>query len=407
MQQLSKKNDDFFEKKNPWSEVKDELFACYFKPYIQKILHTRRPILYVDCFAGKGKFTDGKKGSPLIALDIINDCLQSTKIDKTNIQTYFIELNHSEDLRNNLLQYRNANIISGQYETNINQILRNKTGHNVFLYIDPYGIKALQSSYFDSFAKSGFYSIELLINMNSFGFIREACRALGESYDVDVFDDLVEYETTTMDTSQKSINDLNDIAGGNYWREIIDGYLTKKYDGYQAEKMFALQYCRRLQQSYKYVLNMPMKIRRGQQPKYRMIHATNHEAGCLLMVDNMWSRWQALQEIQIGGQQMLWQENTENLSIDEDTVERLFSSYILKYKKFESISMVLASFYVEHVDNGILCPTGTVNKIILSLENKHLIEIHREPPETLNGHKSRFITEDQNKKQHVLIRSSL
>lgn len=37
---MSKKNDDFFVEKKPWSKVKDELLGCYFKPYVQKILYT-------------------------------------------------------------------------------------------------------------------------------------------------------------------------------------------------------------------------------------------------------------------------------------------------------------------------------------------------------------------------------
>ncbi|MFC2638325.1 MAG: hypothetical protein ACFN0X_05345 [Mitsuokella sp.] len=69
---MAKKNDDFFVEKKPWSKVKDELLGCYLKPYVAKILHTRKPLAYVDCFAGKGKFDDGNPGSPLIALDVFS-----------------------------------------------------------------------------------------------------------------------------------------------------------------------------------------------------------------------------------------------------------------------------------------------------------------------------------------------
>ena len=94
---MSKRNDDFFKEKKPWSEVKDQLLGCYFKPYVQKILHTHKPLVYVDCFAGKGMFDDGTEGSPLIALKTRESCLQLTKIrDKHGaIKTRFIELNHS------------------------------------------------------------------------------------------------------------------------------------------------------------------------------------------------------------------------------------------------------------------------------------------------------------------------
>lgn len=71
---MSKKNDNFFDEKKDWSKVKDALLGNYLRPYVQKIIHTYRPLVYVDCFAGKGKFADGNPGSPMIALEIIKEC---------------------------------------------------------------------------------------------------------------------------------------------------------------------------------------------------------------------------------------------------------------------------------------------------------------------------------------------
>ena len=50
---MTKRNDDFFREKKAWSKVKDELLECYLTPYIAKILTTKKPLVYVDCFAGK------------------------------------------------------------------------------------------------------------------------------------------------------------------------------------------------------------------------------------------------------------------------------------------------------------------------------------------------------------------
>lgn len=106
---MAKKNDDFFKVKKPWSEVKDALLGHYLKPYFQKILHTRRAIVYVDCFAGKGAFEDGNPGSPLIALHTIEDCLGQTTMTQSNIQSYFIDLNYAQDLTKRLF-WREYNI---------------------------------------------------------------------------------------------------------------------------------------------------------------------------------------------------------------------------------------------------------------------------------------------------------
>jgi three-Cys-motif partner protein len=399
---MAKNNKNFFKEKKPWSMVKDELLGCYFKPYIQKIVHTHKPVVYVDCFAGKGKFEDGNSGSPIIALDIINECIGSTTLDTVKISTYFIDLNHADELQTNLSDYNNISVISGRFEDEIDKILEDKKYNNVFLYIDPYGIAALQYPMFERFAKS-FNSIELLINMNSFGFVREACHALGTEYadvDSDLFDDLIEYDSTKMTKSDKSINQLNDIAGGDYWVQIIDAYKKKEYDGYEAEVLFAEQYCKKLMESYKYVLNMPLRIKRGQRPKYRMIHATNHEDGCVLMVDNIHNRWQALKDIQNNNQLTLFNEDFENQHIDEKMIYDKVVVAIANYPQQTPINVFLAEFFV---NNGAICSTSNVIDVLKRLEKENHIVIDRKPEKTKSGKPSAFFT--HNSKQRVWIRS--
>lgn len=397
---MAKKNDVFFVEKKAWSVVKDELLGCYFKPYVQKILYTRKPLVYVDCFAGKGKFEDGNPGSPLIALDIMDQCSAATTLQqRPNIEATFIDLNYADDLRNNLSAYPWVQIVSGKYEDNIKSILRGKENCNVFLYIDPYGIKALQCSFFDSFAKR-FNSIELLINMNSFGFIREACHALGTTFDDKaIFDDLVEYEPTKLDASEKSIRELNEIAGGDYWQPIIEAYKKGEIDGYDAEALFAEQYCMRLMDNYTYVLNMPLRIKKGQRPKYRLIHATNHRDGCLLMVDNICNRWQALQEIQTGGQMQLWEENYDNQTVDEDDIEQKTIEHFSQCAHWTSLHDALAVFFMKH---GPICSTGTIKNILKGFEKKGRIKVVRNPDRTKSGKPTTFMSEGKN--QTVSVR---
>lgn len=397
---MAKKNDDFFNEKKAWSVVKDELLGCYFKPYVSKILHTYKPLMYVDCFAGKGKFEDGNPGSPLIALDIISQCKENTKMENTSVEATFIDLNYANDLRENLKPFPWVKIVPGKYEENIHNILRSKNGYNVFLYIDPYGIKALRCSIFDYFAKCKFNSIEMLINMNSFGFIREACHAMGANFDdKEIFDDLIEYEPTKMDASEKSINELNDIAGGEYWQPIIAAYKKHDISGYEAESRFAEQYCLRLMESYNYVLNMPLRIKRGQRPKYRLIHATNHRDGCLLMVDNIRNRWDLLQDIQTGGQMQLFDETPDNEFIDEYDIRQKAVEHFSQCTNWTSLHDALAIFFIKY---GPICATGDVKKILLQLQKDEDLCIIRNPDKTSLGKPTKFMSEDS--KQTVSVR---
>lgn len=389
---MAKKNDDFFKEKKPWSEVKDELLGHYLKPYFQKILHTRKAIVYVDCFAGKGAFEDGKPGSPLIALHTIEDCLGRTTMTQSDIQSYFIDLNYAKDLTENLKDYAGVNIISGKYEEQINVILNSKRGCNVFLYIDPYGIKALDCSLFDSFASHGFYSIELLINMNSFGFIREGCRVLGVKFEDDLLEDLVEYDSTQLTADDKSKAALDRIAGGDYWVEIIEKKRKGIISAYEAEAEFAEAYCKRMRQSYTYVLNMPLRIKKGQVPKYRMIHATNHADGALLMVDNIFGRWEFMQDIQREGQISLFEENVENETIDEEDIRRKVTGFISELSSFKRMNSVMADFYSTF---GVVCKTQNVKAIFKELEKIGKLIVKRTPEKTKQGRASTFFSDEK------------
>lgn len=377
---MAKKNDDFFVEKKPWSKVKDELLGCYLKPYVAKILYTRKPLAYVDCFAGKGKFDDGNSGSPLIALDIFQQGLAATKLDgNARIGAAFIDLNYASDLETNLSAYKGIKIVSGAYEDNIDDLLKSKTGCNVFLYIDPYGIKALDCTKFDAFANGQFNTIELLINMNSFGFIREACNAMGTKFKIDnsgFFDDLVEYDPTILDATDKSIEALDRIAGGDYWKDIVLRYKNHEIDGYKAEEYFSEQYCQRLSESYTYVLNMPIRIHQNQHPKYRMIHATNHPSGCVLMADNICNRWELLKDIQTGGQMSLFQTDFNNQIVDESQIRDQVIDHFSQCNTWTSLTEAEAVFFVKH---GAICKSGEIAKVLKKLEKDGRLAVDRSP----------------------------
>lgn len=411
---MSKDNKDFFIEKKIWSEVKDELLGCYLVPYFNKILSMGNPILYVDCFAGKGKFDDGKPGSPLTAIQSLDSSI-SMYHGRRSIPTVsmkFIELNHSKDLESNLPSQHQSRceVIGGKFEDNIIPLLQKAmTAHrqlNVFLYVDPYGVKVLNATLFDSLAVA-FNTAELLINLNSFGFIREACRvkkvAFRERED-EIFSDLEEYDSSVLD----SVQELNDIAGGDYWQAIIDKYNEDTIDCYQAEKEFSYQYKLRLRRSYSYVLDMPIKLKAGQHPKYRMVHATNHPSGCVLMADNIAKRTDRLViEIQNGGQLSLMQQTAENEFIDDAVLETLVKTEIDKLMTFTPLTMFLADFYNAH---GVTCGTprlssGKSGSVLKTLEKSGYITVQRNPAVSeKTGKKTTFWSE--NAKQKISIRRS-
>jgi three-Cys-motif partner protein len=408
---MPKDNSDFFKQKKIWSEVKDELLRCYLVPYFTKMLSMGKPILYVDCFAGKGKFDDGKPGSPLIALQSLDTSIEKRKRDPSMAQVNmkFIELNHPQELEENIpTQHRyRCKVIGGKFEDNINALLRNamleNIQSNVFLYLDPYGVKALNVKLFDSLP-GAFNSAELLINLNSFGFIREACRVMKVSFREEekvVLSDLEEYDRSFLD----SIQELNDIAGGDYWRKLIDDYNNGNIDCYEAEKRFSLLYKERLSRKYTYVLDMPIRLRAGQHPKYRMIHATNHPDGCILMADNIAKRADHLViDIQSGGQLSFWPQTADNETMSEDMPMEMVKDLLENTIEWTGLNVFLAKFYTTY---GVVCElsrlsSGVKGSVLKTLDKSGYIEVKRYPAHTSNGRERQFWQES--KRNKLLLR---
>jgi len=408
---MSKDQKDFFRQKNDWSEIKDRLLQGYLPQYFQKLLTSRKPIYYVDCFAGKGKFDDGKFGSPLIAMEKINQAARQCKQYQSRdaIQTCFIELHHAADLEKNMdslpCLFSKPDIVGGKFEDTICSKLRDKQGYNVFLYIDPYGIRALDSQLFDEFQTYGFRSFEMLINFNSFGFFRDACRAMKVDVSKDEafqgLEELVEYEPTQVNATQQSRELLTRIAGGDYWKPIVQDYKDGHINGYQAERRLSTEYKQRLKKKYTYVLNMPIRLKQGRRPKYRMIHVCDHEDGCFLMADNMQRRKDELfLNIQQGGQLSLFDVALEYTStaegeiLTETDIEKMVRENILNTKSNTGITVFLAQFCNEY---GIVCPFSMIHTILERLEQQGEIEIVRNPALTRSGTKRRFWDEKDGK----------
>lgn len=169
---------DFFREKKAWSVLKDELLDYYLVPYIAKILRTGKPLYIFDCFAGKGKFDNGINGSPIIIAEHIKGNIQKNPAVSGKLHGAFIEKKYSAELKTNLSGYSNTEVLSGTFEDNLEKILSLDKNSSIFLYVDPYGIKSLNLNNFNLVKERHFSSLEILMNFNSAGFLREGCRLL-------------------------------------------------------------------------------------------------------------------------------------------------------------------------------------------------------------------------------------
>ncbi|MBI5639333.1 MAG: three-Cys-motif partner protein TcmP [Nitrospirae bacterium] len=370
---------NFFKEKKSWSIVKDRVVDYYLKPYTSKVLRTGRPIIICDCFAGKGKFDDGENGSPLLIAEHIKSHLLKQPDTGNKIQGVFIEKKYHDELKSNLSGYANVIVYPGSYEDNLKNILSFDINNNLFLYVDPYGIKSLNLSGFSQIKSRKFYSVEMLLNFNSAGFLREGCRLL-KYEDSFADEDLTDYE---VDDDVNTKEKMDSIAGGNYWQEILGSYYKGQINIYDAEEQFFSEYSQRINKLFRYAVNIPIKIKSTHLPKYRLIFGSDHEDGLILMADNMNKKWNEIVENQRGGQQVLFDyefpDMTRQQGFDlQNDIRELVSlkpSGIL----LKDLIVALIQLY------GITFPEKHYKDTIAEMKTKGLLRIDWHPSMTPTG----------------------
>ena len=168
--------------------------------------------------------------------------------------------------------------------------MRPNRDRNYFFYVDPYGIKSLDFGYFARLKEIGFQSLEMLINLNSTGFLREGCRLLNLARAVPDWADDLDHEAEGKNTLAR----MGEVAGGDYWQNILAAFQTGAIDFHQAEEEFIAGYDERLSKHFEYVVNIPIKERSHHMPKYRLVFATDYHDGLFLMADEMNAAWRKL-----------------------------------------------------------------------------------------------------------------
>lgn len=401
---MSKNQDAFFEAKKNWSLVKDELLRSYLSSYFQKILYTQKPVLYIDGFSGKGRYEDGTDGSPRIALVCRESAIHKSHVAQPRITCAFIEKQHGQVLGTNLSDFDSVgwSIRQGSYESEIEKIISVHLNHNVFLYVDPYGVKDLSMVQFREFAsrKYGLNTLELLINLNTFGLLRIASAALKfEAYDIDDLLDPDDTYVTGFYCSAVNQRIVDKVLGTDQWTPIIEEYKIKNITGYQAEQKLWEIFRRELRQSFSNVLDLPIRRQTSHHPKYRMVHASNHPEAAVLMADNICRRMKELEKIQHPDQPQLFSFDTNSPFNSSEQLQEKLMSFFDKFSAEIRLNVFLAQFFDAY---GVWKSPAEIKAELTKLEKENMVCIRREPSTTTKGKPSR--TNDDSKGKKVWIR---
>jgi len=142
--------------------------------------------------------------------------------------------------------------------------------------------------------------------------------------------------------------------------------------------------------------DMPIRLKSGHRPKYRMIHVSNHEDGCYLMAENMLKRTDELLDMQLGGQIQLPGVGNEP---DYSTVPQKLLNCLSNEPTGIGLTKLVATFFTEY---GLHWKIDGIRNALRQMEQEGIIAIDRTPPLTKGGQKSTFMTE--NKNQTVIVR---
>ena len=342
---MAKDQAEYFQEKKRWSKTKDSILGCYLFPFFQKVMTaSRNGIVYVDAFAGQGKFDNGESGSPLIA---IQKCREAHRKSKQKPPLKFIFAEAKQSSRQQLKE--NARHAAGDYGAlsgdriqvvascdeairlaNGTTLKGNEIPSTIFYYLDPYGIKDMRV---DSIAHSPVMEhTEALVNFCSVGFVRDACAALKVAMSmpdsaVDISEEFPA-ETSAADRVER----LTKAVGTDEWIGLIHRFEAGEIDFWEVEREVTNMFCRSASAHYRYVINMPIKdlsqaSGSGGLLKYRLVHMSNYHDGCVIMNDNMLKRNKDLQTFS----NSLFLLDVEGAIVDSSAVQKAMLDSVMEH----------------------------------------------------------------------------
>jgi three-Cys-motif partner protein len=135
---------------DPHTGVKHSILRRYLQAFFPKLAWAKR-IVFIDGFAGPGRYSGGEPGSPIIALDAVvqhrhdmSDCefvFVFIEADEERLQSLSEILSAREDPENVKVALRH-----GEFADEIEFVLDSLGGANLaptFVMVDPFGVKGL------------------------------------------------------------------------------------------------------------------------------------------------------------------------------------------------------------------------------------------------------------------------
>ena len=260
----------------PHTQAKHLILSRYLKAWLPIMASFNGRIVYIDAFAGPGRYSKGEEGSPLISLNALldNPLFQSAR-RKCNVVFFFIEEDGERAkalqeelnlLRSNrpLPRWVDYKLINGQFAPEMTGILdvierEGKLLAPTFAFIDPFGYSGVPLEVIARIARNP--SCECLITF--------------------VYESIIRHGGKPEGWVQRHIEQL---FGTTEWKGILEGdnpreRLTKAVELYHDQLVKHAK--------FKYVRTFSMYDKTNQ-AEYVLFFGTNNRKGLSVMKQAMW-----------------------------------------------------------------------------------------------------------------------
>lgn len=203
----------FWDAPYPHSLLKHAILAGYLPVFATKTASnpsTGGRVVFVDGYAGAGRYRSGHDGSPLIALDAAQKLASYTQPRK--LDCVFVERNRKTFRALECVVAGQGECLSGDLRRHLTTVLKRAYGVPLFMFLDPYGFLPSMQELVDRVLlrdadSPDRWPTELLVSLMTFSIGRQAEHRRS--------DDPTRSQTGT-------IKSLDDFMDGSWWQEVVD-----------------------------------------------------------------------------------------------------------------------------------------------------------------------------------------
>lgn len=254
------------------TKAKHEILSKYLGGWI-KILGKSHDLNIFDCFAGRGRFSEGEEGSPLVIIKTIAEIREKMGRQK-EASCIFIEINDSN--------FQNLRVEIDKEIKNSSQ--RYDGWLNVEFHCDEFANVAsgIIDEYSERLAPSFFF-------IDPFGFSGVPFEVIKDILSIkrtEVFMTFMVRDVNRFFKSSKHRISIEELYG----MDNVQDVLQNQYPNLPREQALLRLYRDQLHESANVKYTLPFKVTADErlQTTYYLIHATNHPMGCELMKEIMY-----------------------------------------------------------------------------------------------------------------------